>query len=479
MSISDCNRNINLIVFDLDGVLVDSRPLHYRALNIALEALDPKYVITPEQHAATFDGHPTTVKLNMLHEARGLPRASFDAVWRAKQDATMTAIDETIVRNDRLCTVLSALKKRGFTLYVATNAIFCTAKQMLIRNGAFEYIDYLFSNEDVSMTKPHPEIYMKAMMRAKARPDQTLILEDSPLGRQAALASGAHLLPINVPDDVTLAAIDARVAEIDAAAAREACGTSGTSTSNINVLVPIAGRGGTFRAPGNAFPKPLVDVAGKPMIQRVYENVRAPFGTQHFCFATRRDDNRQFRIDLMLRMLDPSCTVVTIDDHTRGAAETCLRAAHACEELRDDEPLMIVNGDQIVDWNIGHFIYCMEAKGIDAGMVTHRSIHPQWSYVTLGPDGFVDHVHEKEPRSDVAVAGIYYFRRGRDFFEAAEVALNASLTTGGEVYLSDVINTLIDTGKHVRHHMVSGFTSMATPAEAAAASTAIEHASSR
>ena len=57
---------IKLIVFDLDGVLVDSRPLHYNALNMALEKIDSKYIITENEHLSKYDGNPTTVKLNML-----------------------------------------------------------------------------------------------------------------------------------------------------------------------------------------------------------------------------------------------------------------------------------------------------------------------------------------------------------------------------------------------------------------------------
>jgi beta-phosphoglucomutase-like phosphatase (HAD superfamily) len=61
---------IKLIVFDLDGVLVDARELHYDALNRALKSIDEKYVIKRDEHLSTYDGLPTTKKLNMLSKKK-------------------------------------------------------------------------------------------------------------------------------------------------------------------------------------------------------------------------------------------------------------------------------------------------------------------------------------------------------------------------------------------------------------------------
>ena len=57
---------VKLVIFDLDGVLVDARDLHYHALNRALASLDQKYVIDREEHLSTYDGLPTSKKLGML-----------------------------------------------------------------------------------------------------------------------------------------------------------------------------------------------------------------------------------------------------------------------------------------------------------------------------------------------------------------------------------------------------------------------------
>ena len=62
---------IRLVIFDLDGVLVDARELHYNALNKALASIDEKYVIGRDEHLSTYDGLSTTKKLNMLSEYKG------------------------------------------------------------------------------------------------------------------------------------------------------------------------------------------------------------------------------------------------------------------------------------------------------------------------------------------------------------------------------------------------------------------------
>ena len=71
-----------LVIFDLDGVLIDSRDMHYEALNRALAVVDEEYVITREEHLSVYDGLPTTRKLELLTEKKGLPVVEYDNIWR-------------------------------------------------------------------------------------------------------------------------------------------------------------------------------------------------------------------------------------------------------------------------------------------------------------------------------------------------------------------------------------------------------------
>ena len=62
-----------LIIFDLDGVLIDTKDTHYMALNKALEEAGSSYVITESEHISTYDGLSTKEKLTMLSERKQLP----------------------------------------------------------------------------------------------------------------------------------------------------------------------------------------------------------------------------------------------------------------------------------------------------------------------------------------------------------------------------------------------------------------------
>ena len=97
---------IKVVIFDLDGVLVESRDMHYLALNKSLEALDEKYVIKKEEHLSTFDGLPTSTKLQKLTELKGLPLSLYDTVWEGKQNATLEIINKDYSPDFRIISIL-------------------------------------------------------------------------------------------------------------------------------------------------------------------------------------------------------------------------------------------------------------------------------------------------------------------------------------------------------------------------------------
>lgn len=195
---------IKLIIFDLDGVLVDSRPLHYEALNAALLEVGENYVINLEEHLAKYDGLSTTQKLNLLTKEKGLPANLYSKIWSLKQEKTSDIINKTFKFDENKRKILQILKNDGYVLYCASNSIWNTVKLMLLRTGLLEFFDYFISNEEVKNPKPSPEIYMQCIMRAKLSAKEVMICEDSPIGKQSALGSGAWLCPIEDPNDLRL-----------------------------------------------------------------------------------------------------------------------------------------------------------------------------------------------------------------------------------------------------------------------------------
>ena len=188
---------IKLIIFDLDGVLVDAREIHYESLNKALQRAGYD-TIPREQHLSTYDGLSTYKKLEMLK----VPKQTQKYIWELKQHSTLQIIDEFKV-DERLKDMLKRLKEEGYTIACATNSIRDTAKLQLIRRGFLEHIDFLISQTDVSRPKPQTEMYLRLMLRAEVDPTETLIVEDSHIGRKGAIDSGAHLCGVDNSDDVT------------------------------------------------------------------------------------------------------------------------------------------------------------------------------------------------------------------------------------------------------------------------------------
>ena len=77
-----------VIIFDLDGVLIDSKTIHFDALNQALSQIDPAYVITSEEQQNIYEGLPTKSKLKLLNKNKGVPEEKFETIWSMKQDIT-------------------------------------------------------------------------------------------------------------------------------------------------------------------------------------------------------------------------------------------------------------------------------------------------------------------------------------------------------------------------------------------------------
>lgn len=444
---------IKLIIFDLDGVLVESRDLHYESLNRALKdfELDP---ITRDEHLSTYDGRPTSVKLDMLTAAKGVPKGLHDAIWRSKQEHVRDIISKEYTIDPCVCGILSSLKGMGYTLCCSSNSIRESTKMMLLRKGFMEYMDFYYSNQDVMNPKPNPEMHMRCMIKAGVSPTETLIVEDSHIGRKAAIDSGAHLCGVINSQDLCLAKV---IAALDKANGK---GSSNPKWQggNLNVLIPLAGKGSRFAKAGYTFPKPLIAVRGKPMIQAVVENLNID---AHHIFIVLEEHYHRYNMKYLLNLIAPGCSIILSDGNSQGAAWDCLRAR---EEIDTTAPLLLANSDQWIDWNSNQFMYAMSADAIDGGILTFKSVHPKWSFAHIDANsGYIDEVAEKKPISDNATVGIYYWKHGSDFVKYADQMIAQDLRVNGEFYVCPVFNEAIDDGKLIRAYEVSEMWGLGTP----------------
>ncbi|SVE06497.1 uncharacterized protein METZ01_LOCUS459351, partial [marine metagenome] len=250
-----------------------------------------------------------------------------------------------------------------------------------------QYFDYIYSNEDVIRAKPNPEMYYRIMIQSGIPATQTLIVEDSNTGRKAAQDSGANLCAVTDPDDLTYEKILDHLDWLNGKTPSSPKWQGG----KMNVLIPMAGAGTRFQEAGYSFPKPLIDVRGKPMIQQVVESLNME--ARHI-FIVQKEHYEKYALLHTLSLITPNCEIIQVDGITEGAACTTLLAK---ELINNDEPLLIANSDQYLDWDSNQFMYSMIADDIDGGILTFPSMHPKWSYAKISPTGLVVEVAEKVP----------------------------------------------------------------------------------
>lgn len=442
---------IKLIVFDLDGVLVETKKLHYEAFNKALRDVDTKYEITLEEHLSKYDGLSTRKKLDLLGCEKGLSGMEFERIWMRKQLYTSQMLRE-LKSDDRIINVLSKLKNDGYTIAVASNSIRDSVKITLLKLGFLEYIDFYLSNEDVRHPKPHPEIYLRAIIESSVSPKETLIIEDSIVGRKAANESGAYLMGINNPTDIIYENIIKYINSINSSYRKPKW-----QGGKMNVLIPMAGAGSRFEKAGYTFPKPLIDVRGKPMIQWVVDNLNVE---AKYIFIVQQSHFEKYNLKETLSNFCPNNEIIQIDGITEGAACTTLLAKQYIDK---DEPLIIANSDQFVEWDSDEFIYSCNAGDLDANILTFNSTHPKWSYAKLNDLGFVTEVAEKKPISDLATVGIYYWRKGSDYVKYAEQMIDKNIRVNTEFYVCPVFNEAIQDNKKVRTYNIDKMWGLGTP----------------
>ena len=400
-------KGIKLIIFDLDGVLTDTKELHYTTLNKALEMIDPKKIVGPmtitkDEHYSTYDGLSTTNKLKLLTEKRGLDPSLYKSIWENKQNQTVKYVNENFTRDDRVCNMLQTLKQKGYIIYVASNCIYETVKQILVKKGLIDYVDYFISNQDVSLPKPSPEIYMKCVIRSQLNPKQCLILEDSPIGRKSAFNSGCNVMAVADPYSYTTDEILNCITSINNKIDYEKIQWNG----KLNILIPMAGLGSRFEKQGYKLPKPLIEVdPDTPMIKKVVDNINCNPYTCRYIFVVQKAHYEKYCLNYILNLIAPGCIIVQVDGLTEGAACTSLLAE---KYIDNDDHLLFANSDQILEWDVNEFLYSMISNEIDGGISTFTANDTKWSYAKLDENNnYVTEVAEKKVISNKATTGIY------------------------------------------------------------------------
>ncbi|RRS04367.1 glycosyl transferase family 2 [Aquabacterium soli] len=218
----------------------------------------------------------------------------------------------------------------------------------------------------------------------------------------------------------------------------------------LNIVIPMAGAGSRFTKAGYKDPKPLIKVHGTPMIEAVVQNLR-PSGPHRFVFIVQAAHAQAYGLRDFLPRISGGGDIIEIDGLTEGAACTVLKARHLIDNA---QALMIANSDQYIDCRIDDYLDVMSEQELDGLIMTMTANDPKWSFVALDAHRHVTRVVEKEVISDEATVGIYNFRHGQDFVQAALDMIERDERVNGEFYVAPAYNTLIRRGHRVGIHNI-------------------------
>ena len=227
----------------------------------------------------------------------------------------------------------------------------------------------------------------------------------------------------------------------------------------MKILIPMAGEGSRFAKEGYTFPKPLIDVEGKPMIQRVVENL--DFNAEYI-FLVRKSHVEKYAgiLDTLERITNGNSKSIIVDELTEGAACTALLAK---DLINNDDDLLIANSDQILEYSPENFEMLKNHSGVDGIVFTFNAVHPKWSFVKTNSRGFVTEVAEKRPISNIATCGIYWYKKGSDFVKYAEQMIEKNIRVNNEFYIAPVYNEFIKDNKTLIPFYVHKMWGIGTP----------------
>jgi beta-phosphoglucomutase-like phosphatase (HAD superfamily)/dTDP-glucose pyrophosphorylase len=433
-------NNYKLFIFDLDGVLIDSKENHFHSLNKSLELIDKKYCISKNEQKYTFEGLTTNQKLILLSKIKNLPSHYYDVIWKNKQKFS-TKLFNKITKNKQLIEVFNFIKTNNIKIAVASNSVKSTVELVLNKLGIMDYVDLYLSNEDVTSPKPSPEIYNKCFEILNIKKNDSLIFEDSFFGKISALKSECKIYSINNPSEVNMKNIKSIIEK----------------KQKIKVLIPMAGEGSRFKDFGYKDIKPMIKVNNKTMVEIVIKNIGIE---AEYIFIVRKEDEVLYGISEHISKYVNNSKIIIQDEKLPGAASSSLLAR---ELIDNDDHLVIANIDQYIDDDINFIIGNFISKGVDGGILTFENSDPKWSYVKTNDFGTIDAVAEKNVISNEATCGVYFWNKGSDYVKYATKMIEKNIKTNNEFYICPAYNEAISDHKLIVSYKVKEMHGMGTP----------------
>lgn len=227
-------------------------------------------------------------------------------------------------------------------------------------------------------------------------------------------------------------------------------------SQTLNIVVPMAGDDSLFRQAGFLEPKPFISLKGKKMISWVIENILPKRSIENiqklkFHFLIKKAQLETGRFDHIFKEILSGIEfkLHSVNLPTQGAACTVLLAQ---DEIDNDEPLIIVNSDQFIEWDPDNFYDLLVNSSHDGIILTFNqpnTMDQRWSFVRIDESRLVAEVQEKKWISPHAAVGLYGWKKGSDFVKFAKKMILKGRKVRNEFYLCPVYNEAILDGKKI------------------------------
>lgn len=205
-----------------------------------------------------------------------------------------------------------------------------------------------------------------------------------------------------------------------------------------NILVLAAGSVGAENC-DSGYPLCLAEFDGVSLIERIVANTKS-IKQAKYAFALRGEDIGRYHLDRVVQLLAPGSNIVSVPEVTRGSACTTLLVA---SQINVHQEVLIVSANELVDIDFNDVIANFRARGLDAGTLSFRSIHPRYSYVRLNDAGFVVEAAQQKPITNHATAGVFWFARAGDLVEAIKNMIRKDASIRGNYYIAPAFNELV------------------------------------
>lgn len=214
----------------------------------------------------------------------------------------------------------------------------------------------------------------------------------------------------------------------------------------LHIVMPMGGKGSRFSKYGYEFPKPLLEIYGKPFFYWATQSIAKFVDTQDIIFVVLKEHVEKYEIDRKIREYYQEAVIHIIPEVLNGAVLTCMEGV---KEIHDENPIVFNDCDHIFRCRRFEKFIKQESRGkIDGALLTFPSDSPKYSFVRLNEMGNVTGTVEKRVISNQAICGCYYFADKKIFTEAAEDYLTDCEYQ--EFFVSGVYNRMAEKNKVIK-----------------------------